>query len=113
MTVCIDTNVVLGMFAARHPHRAIFDGWFAGRLCWAVTTEILFEYEEIMQLRASLPRAQAMLNILDLVHGRHGNVLHIHPTYRFHQITGDVDDDKFVDCAIAAEADYIITSLLV
>ena len=29
--------------------------------------------------------------------------------FRFHLIIGDADDDKFADCAIAAEADFIIT----
>jgi len=29
---------------------------------------------------------------------------------RFHTITGDPDDDAFADCAIAENADFIITS---
>ena len=32
------------------------------------------------------------------------------PTFRFHLLTDiDKDDDKFVDCAITAGADYIVT----
>ena len=31
------------------------------------------------------------------------------PHYRFHLITADQDDNKFVDCAIAANAEYIVT----
>ncbi len=32
MMVCIDSNVVLGMFNPGHPHRPIHDAWDAGRL---------------------------------------------------------------------------------
>ena len=37
------------------------------------------------------------------------DVLHITPSFHFNLITHDPDDNKFADCAIAAEADYIIT----
>ena len=37
------------------------------------------------------------------------HIRRIGPSYRFHTITGDPDDDAFADCAIAAEADWIIT----
>ena len=39
----------------------------------------------------------------------HTNVRRVEPAFRFHLITADPDDDKFADCAIAAEADFIIT----
>lgn len=34
---------------------------------------------------------------------------YIHPVYRFRLIEKDVDDNKFVDCAIHANAQYIVT----
>ena len=109
MTVCIDTNVVLGMFTATHDYRPIFEAWFRGELQWAVSTEILLEYEEIMQRKASLQKADAMMQIITLVALRHGNIVFSSPSFRFHLVAADPDDDKFADCAIAAEADYIIT----
>lgn len=33
----------------------------------------------------------------------------VSPTFRFHLIAADPDDNKFAGCAIAAEADFIIT----
>jgi uncharacterized protein len=33
----------------------------------------------------------------------------ISPTYRFLLIKDDPDDDKFVDCAITGNADFIVT----
>lgn len=110
MIVCIDTNVVLGMFTAGHAHRPIFDAWFDGQFQWAVTTEIYLEYTEIMLRQAGQRKTDMMMQIFALVNARHGNLLFGSPTFRFHLITADPDDDKFADCAIAAEADWIITS---
>ena len=110
MTVCIDTNVVLGMFTASHAYRPIFEEWFCGRLQRSVSTEILLEYEEIMQRKASPQKADAMMQIITLVALRHGNIVFSSPSFRFHLLATDPDDDKFADCAIATEADHIITS---
>ena len=37
------------------------------------------------------------------------NVVLTHPAFRFNLITDDTDDNKFVDCAIVANADYIVS----
>ena len=57
MIVVIDTNVVLGMLNPAHRNRPIFFAWFDGRLSWAVSTEILFEYEEIVAAHSGPGRA--------------------------------------------------------
>ena len=110
MTVVIDTNVVLGMFNPRHHTRPIFWAWFEGHLQWATSTEILLEYEEIVAERSGTGRARKMFALMEVVSEQHRNVLHVSPSFRFRLISADRDDDKFADCAIAAEADWIITS---
>ena len=45
MIVCIDTNVVLGMFGRAGPWVALRQALMQGDLLWAVTTEILLEYD--------------------------------------------------------------------
>ena len=40
---------------------------------------------------------------------RNPNVRLYDPQYHFHLITQDPDDNKFVDCAIIANADYIVS----
>ena len=37
------------------------------------------------------------------------NVEFIQPYFKFHLIEADHDDDKFVDCAFAADAAYIVS----
>lgn len=109
MLVCIDSNVLLEIFSPRHASRPIYHAWFEGRLRWAVSTEILLEYEEIMQRHSGQRKADVMMQILALVNAKHGNLLQVTPSFRFHLISTDADDDKFADCAIAIEADFIIT----
>jgi predicted nucleic acid-binding protein len=37
------------------------------------------------------------------------DIVFTHPAFRFNLITADPDDNKFVDCAIVANADYIVS----
>ena len=110
MTVVIDTNVMNGMFVTKHPHAAIRHAWYAGRFQWALSTEILQEYEEILGRMRGVGRAVEILGIVMELGSRFETVRQISPTFRFRTISADGDDDKFADCAIAADADYIITS---
>ncbi|MEA3209036.1 MAG: hypothetical protein QOE70_2093 [Chthoniobacter sp.] len=109
MTVVIDTNVVPGMFRLRHPHAPLLDAWFDGPFLWAVSTEILLEYAEIAGQMSGAARAQAILDRMDEIGALESNLLRVSPAFRFRLIIADPDDDKFADCAVASEADYIIT----
>ena len=110
MIVVIDTNVVSVMFRSSHACRPILDAWTAGRFAWAITTEILLEYEEVLSRLGRPGRARSLLDAVDQVAEARGNLLRISPSFRFHLIADDADDDKFADCAIAAGADYILTN---
>ena len=110
MTVCIDTNVVLGMFGRAGPWVALKDGLIRGELVWAVSTEILLEYEEVASRELGATAAGQLMRFIELLHQTRGNVQRLAPTFRFLLISPDPDDDKFADCAIAAGADHLITS---
>lgn len=47
--------------------------------------------------------AEALISLLDRT------IREVLPSFRFRTITGDADDDAFADCAIVADADFIIT----
>lgn len=55
-------------------------------------------------------KAEEILSIVMSLGARLGTVMEISPSFFFRTISADRDDDKFADCAIAAHADYIITS---
>ena len=74
------------------------------RLC--VSTEILLEYEEILSVLASPEVAH---NVVEAI-ARHPQTYYRESYYRFHLMRDiDEDDNKFVDCAVTVNADYIVT----
>lgn len=105
MLVVLDTNVAVQARAAGHPFHRILRAWLAGDVVIAVSTEILLEYEEVITERAGPGRWQIFARLVEAS----DHVRRISPTFRFQLITADPDDNKFADCAIAAEADFIIT----
>ena len=107
MRLVIDTNCLLVSVPRRSPYRNLYDAVLTGRVELAVTTEILLEYEE--QLGAFYAPDYAGYVLSTLVNLP--NVVHINPLYfNWLLIENDPDDNKFVDTAIASNADYIITN---
>jgi len=109
MTVCIDTNVVLGMFGRAAPWLRLRQGLLAGEFIWALSNDILFEYEEIAAREISTAHATQIGLFIELARQTRGRIQLVTPDFRFLTIPADADDDKFADCAICAHADYIIT----
>lgn len=70
-----------------------------------VTNEILEEYAEVIARNINQRVAEAVIYVILT----RNNVLRLDPHYHFHLIKDDEDDNKFVDCAIAANARYIVT----
>ena len=110
MVVCIDTNAALGMFGRAAPLLTMRLGLLAGKFRWAFSNEILLEYEEIAAREMGPAGVERMLRFIELAGRARGAILRISPTFRFHLIAADADDNKFADCAIAAEADFIVTA---
>lgn len=70
-----------------------------------VTTSILNEYEEILNLLTNEETAKYIIDaIVSSPYTRFINVY-----FDFNLIQKDPDDNKFVDCAITAGARYIVT----
>ena len=109
MTVCLDTSVFLQMFGRKQPFYRILRALLDGGFILAVSTEILLEYEEIIVKLSGAERWRDVAAFLELLTQLHGNVRQIEPHYRFGVVVADPDDNKFCDCAIAAEADFVVT----
>ena len=52
---------------------------------------------------------EKVFRFIEIAGQTRGVIRHVSPTFRFNLMTADPDDDKFADCAIAAEAEWIIT----
>lgn len=109
MIVCIDTNVLLHAAKPDHPFHVIFAGWFQRKFRWAISNDVLTEYEEIITQRSGRHRWLQLAHALDLADARGDLLVNVAPSYQFHIVTDDRDDNKFTDCAITASADYVIT----
>jgi putative PIN family toxin of toxin-antitoxin system len=111
MRVCLDTNVLVQMFGRNQVGRPIREALLAGSIEWAISNEILFEYQETISRLSDSARWEQVEPFLTLLFHLHSNVVvFIEPRFRFQVILADLDDKKFVDCAVAAQADYVITS---
>jgi putative PIN family toxin of toxin-antitoxin system len=98
------------LFGRRQAGRPIIDALLAGQIELAVSNEILLEYEETITLLSGRRRWEQVERFLTLLFQLHANVLFIEPQFRLGVIVTDPDDNKFSDCAIAAQAACIITS---
>jgi putative PIN family toxin of toxin-antitoxin system len=69
-----------------------------------VTTDILSEYAEIIEQHMGSEVSESVMGVIENM----SNIHFITKYYQFH-LLNDEDDDKFVDCAIAANADFIVS----
>jgi len=109
MIVCIDTNTVVQALAQHHHFHPILDAWVGGQLTWAVSTPILLEYEEVLTRLSGPSRWRKLARLMDLAELTSENLLRVTPSFHFHVVTADPDDNIFTDCAITADADYLLT----
>lgn len=105
MRLVIDTNCLLVSIPKFSETRWLFDGLRSGVFEFGITTEILEEYEEVIGDFYSPNLAH---NVVEMLPNLKNSIL-ITPYYYWDLITIDRDDNKFVDCAIACQVDYIIT----
>jgi predicted nucleic acid-binding protein len=64
------------------------------------------EYEEIISQKTSSFFADIIIKAL--LNRR--NLVRVSPTWRFRLISQDPDDNKFVDCAIAGQAEILVSN---
>lgn len=110
MIVVLDTNVLVQAQDGGHPFAQILDEWIAGGFYWAVSTDILMEYEEVVTRMLGARSWHRVARMMDLGEAVNGNLIRVVTYFQFFAIAGDRDDDKFADCSIAVHADYVITN---
>ena len=103
--IVLDTNCLLQSLSRRSTYYKVWENFIFGRYTLCVSNSILEEYEEIIASHMSPLAAQITIEAIL----RANNVLRVDAHFQFDLIKSDPDDNKFVDCAIAASADYIVT----
>ena len=106
MKVVLDTNCLLRAVASKSVYHCILTALHQRRYTLCYSNDILMEYEEtLLRFFARKTVDHAMNFIFYSV-----NTLFVAPYYKWNLITTDPDDNKFVDCAINAGADCIVTN---
>ncbi|MEE1089538.1 MAG: putative toxin-antitoxin system toxin component, PIN family [Bacteroidaceae bacterium] len=103
--IVLDTNCLVQMISLHSPYRPVWQAFRDGRYTLCVSNDILTEYNEILERVANAAVAHNIVNAI----ARSPYTRMIDPQYRFGLIEQDPDDNKFVDCAIIAGADYIVS----
>ena len=103
--VVIDTNSLIMAISSRSAYHKIWQSFLAGDYCLCISNDILEEYMEVIARNISVNAARYVVYTIM----ERKNVKLISPSYKWNLITADPDDNKFVDCAIAANAKFIVT----
>lgn len=101
----IDTNCLIQCISKRSRYHDVWLSLLDGRSNLCVSNEIIEEYEEILG-RNVTPRF-ASLAVEVIINSPY--TIFITPFFKFRAITEDPDDNKFVDCAVAANARFLVT----
>lgn len=106
MKVVLDTNILLVSIPKKSPYRIIFDALLTGQFELIISNEILSEYSEIIAQKANIIVATNICEMLLSL----SNVKKQEVFYKWGLIEIDKDDNKFVDCAMAGNADYLVSN---
>jgi uncharacterized protein len=105
LRIVIDTNILVRAVSGRSLSSKIFDALFNQQFTLCVSTDILLEYEEILTRIYDASTAELVIAALLVL----PNVTRTEIFYDLRLIAADADDDKFVNCAFAANAHFIVT----
>lgn len=104
--IVLDTNCLISSLSSKSENYKVWKALQQGEYILCVSNDILEEYYEIISRLTTKEIAENVLNTLSKSHF----VEYIDPHYRLDLIKSDPDDNKFVDCAFAANATYIVSN---
>jgi len=106
VTVVFDTNVVASASFWRGAPFDCLAAWAQGRCEAVVSAALLAEYHEtIEELRLDYPRRKCV----EWVEALTESAKLVFPVERASGATVDPDDEMVLECALAAEADFIVS----
>ena len=103
--VVLDTNCLLASLSSKSENFRVWKDFQEGRFTLCVSNEILEEYQEIIAEKTTPSIAQNVVRAIV----ESDYVEFIDPHFHVYAIFADPDDNKFVDCAFAANAAFIVS----
>jgi uncharacterized protein len=106
MKAVIDTNCLVASINRHRPEYWLYNAFIDESFEWFISNEIISEYTEIIGNIYSESTAKIVTELLLVA----DNVTLKEPSYKWQLIEADPDDNKFVDLAIAANVDFLVTN---
>lgn len=94
------------MLSSRSEYHKLWSDFLNRKYAIVISNEILEEYIEVLSRNLKREIAEYLSYVLL----NSENVIKIDPSYQFHLIHADPDDNKFVDCAVCGNAKLIVTN---
>ena len=104
--IVVDTNALVSSLSSKSEFHKLIRLILDEEVSVFVTDEIMFEYEEILNEKYSETVAKNFLSALKKI----PTVEYVNIYFKWNLLTHDEDDNKFVDCFLAANAEYLITN---
>ena len=103
--VVVDTNVLVSSFFGGKP-REVMELWRDGQFVLCLSDDILAEYLEVLARFAHAKQeAQAFLAMVS----EGERVAFVTPRERIREVVADPEDNRFLECAVTAEAEMIVS----
>jgi len=106
MKIVLDTNCLLVSVQDYSDYFWLWEAFCAQKYTLCYTDEILNEYQEIITRYYSAEFAKLVIDALLNA----PNVEQVKVYYKWMLILADPDNNKFVDCAICANANFIVSN---
>ena len=101
----IDTNGFLNAIPKNGSKKWLYHAFIEEEFIWIFSNEILSEYSE----KAAEWYGEHTMNFVINSLLSSGNCQKFEPSYKWQLVVKDPDDNKFVDCALGANVDYLVS----
>lgn len=105
LRVVLDTNALLRSISRKSAYTIVLDNLHKSTYQLYITNDILLEYEEKVTKYFSKETAELIIGALSVLNNVHKTDVH----FNLQLIDSDQDDNKFVNCAFAANAHYLVS----
>ncbi|HEX2714905.1 MAG TPA: putative toxin-antitoxin system toxin component, PIN family [Candidatus Acidoferrales bacterium] len=102
----LDTNVVISGIFWKGPPFRVLEAWQEQRFRLVISVPILEEYRRVLAEMAGEHFSPVLHSILGLIE-LHSEM--VEPISLAKAVCNDPDDDKFIEAAVAAAADYVVS----
>jgi putative PIN family toxin of toxin-antitoxin system len=106
MRIVLDTNCLLPAIFDNSPYNWLWEAFCENEFSLCCSTDMLQEYEELLEKFYSVEISESVVNTITNA----SNFIPVTPYFKWNLVFADPDDNKFVDCALNAGADYIVTN---